>query len=460
MRLEIKIRELLSQLEGRMLEFKEYLPSGRQLAKTVIAFANGSGGKIIIGVKDKPREIIGVKSEDLFLLEESISSIIYDSCGPLIVPHIRIEQIEDKSLLIITIYPGNDKPYYLKGTGREKGVYVRVGSSNRVADLPTIQELERQRLNISYDSTPLFRASPGDLDNSSIEEYLTLREEVRGIPKELFSKRLLLKLRLAREEGEEIFPTVGGILLFGKAPLDYFPYGKIKCARFKGQEMEEFIDQQEIFGRLKDQVEEAMKFFKRNVRRGAKIKGLYREERYEYPEIAIREAIINAVVHRDYSMPGSDIKFAIFDDRIEITSPGVLPIGISLEDLGTGSSEIRNRVMAKIFRDIGLIEEWGRGIRIMREKMKDWGLKLPLFKEEGNYFKVIFFGEEKSNRIPEEESVKILEFIQREGKIENKDVQEILGVHRNTALNKLRAIVASGKIEQRKNGKMSCYVMA
>ena len=104
-----------------------------------------------------------------------------------------------------------------------------------------------------------------------------------------------------------------------------------------------------------------MKFFKRNVRRQAKVRGLYREEQYEYPEILIREGIINAVVHRDYSIDGSDIKFAIFEDRIEITSPGVLPIGITLEDLGTGSSEIRNKVIARIFKDIGLIEEWGRG---------------------------------------------------------------------------------------------------
>jgi len=158
-------------------------------------------------------------------------------------------------------------------------------------------------------------------------------------------------------------------------------------------------------------------------------------------------------------MSGSDIKFAIFDDRIQITSPGVLPIGISLEELGTGSSEIRNRVIAKIFKDIGLIEECGRGIRIMREKMKEWGLDLPLFKEEGSYFKVIFSGEEKRNQVSEEESIKILDFIQREGKIENKDVQRILKVHRNTATNKLKAFVDSGKIEQRKNGKTTYYEM-
>ncbi|MBU2599107.1 putative DNA binding domain-containing protein [bacterium] len=302
MDLEIRAKDFLNQIEGRMLEFKEELPSGQQLAKTAIAFANGSGGKIIIGIKDKPREIVGIRSEELFLLEEVVSNMVHDHCEPLIIPHIRIEQINDKSLLVIAVYPGNDKPYFLKCPGREKGTYVRVGSSNRVADLPTIAELERQRLNISYDSTSLFGASLDDLDNSSIDEYMALREEVRGIPKEPLSKRLLLKLRLAKQEGKEIYPTRGGILLFGKSPLDCFPYGAIKCARFKGRDINEFIDQQEISGRLKDQVEEAIKFFKRNVRRGARIKGLYREEKYAYPPDAIREAIINAVVHRDYNM--------------------------------------------------------------------------------------------------------------------------------------------------------------
>jgi len=105
MDLEMRAKGFLNQLEGRMLEFKEELPSGQQLAKTAIAFANGSGGKIIIGIKDKPREIVGIKSEELFLLEEAVSNMVHDHCEPLIIPHIRIEQINDKSLLVIAVYP-------------------------------------------------------------------------------------------------------------------------------------------------------------------------------------------------------------------------------------------------------------------------------------------------------------------------------------------------------------------
>ncbi len=137
-------------------------------------------------------------------------------------------------------------------------------------------------------------------------------------------------------------------------------------------------------------VEPCMAFVKKNIRLGARIGEIYREERWEYPLAAVREAIINAVIHRDYSILGSDIKIAIFDDLLEITSPGVLPSTLAPEELGTGRSEIRNRVLAPIFKDLKLIEAWGTGIQRMRKELLGYPEIDLVLREAGPAFQVQF----------------------------------------------------------------------
>ena len=137
-----------------------------------------------------------------------------------------------------------------------------------------------------------------------------MREQVRGIPENEINSNFFNKKRFALQSNGIIIPTVAGILLFSSEPDIHTPGAVIRCARFKGNEMDEFLDQRIVSGPLFNQVEEAIAFFKRNIRRGAKIEGLYRKEAYEYPEKAIKEALVNAVCHRDYSRKGADIKFA------------------------------------------------------------------------------------------------------------------------------------------------------
>ena len=180
------------------------------------------------------------------------------------------------------------------------------------------------------------------------------------------------------------------LLSEGAARQRYFPYAKIECARFKGTTADVFLDQATIEGPVFSTVEPTIAFIKRNIALGSTIGEVYRTDTWEYPLDALREAITNAVVHRDYRIAGSDIKVAIFDDMLEITSPGALPDSISPEDLGTGRSEIRNRVLAPIFKDLGLIESWGTGIqRIQREVAEHGGVRLVL-QEVGNAFQVQF----------------------------------------------------------------------
>jgi predicted HTH transcriptional regulator len=159
-----RINPFWKQPESRRLEFREDFPTGERLARTVVAFANGAGGRIVIGVKNEPREISGIPDHDLFALKERVSNHIFDKCTPTIIPEIYIQAAEGKHLVIVEIFPGSQKPHYIKSKGKHEGTYVRIGSSNRVASHEMLEELERQRRKIPYDAVPAYDLNPGDLD--------------------------------------------------------------------------------------------------------------------------------------------------------------------------------------------------------------------------------------------------------------------------------------------------------
>ncbi|CAN2043396.1 ATP-dependent DNA helicase [Candidatus Magnetomoraceae bacterium gMMP-13] len=373
---------LINKGESKTIEFKETLPGTSSLSKTIIAFSNTAGGKIIIGVEDKTCKIKGISEKDVIEFPDRICNIIHDSCYPAIIPEIYSEHIKSKNILVVEIYPGALKPYYLRVKGRENGTYIRVGAVNKPADIEMIQELERQRQNISFDEQINYNKTEKDIDFKKLKtDFLKLSG------KELYFEDLL-NLKLVKKE-KDYHPTTGGLMLMGME--NNFEYARIKCARFKGIEMDEFIDQKEFSGPLYEQVENAMKFAMQYIAKSGKVVGLQRIDRYEVPLEAIREALVNAVVHRDYSISGSDIKFAIFDDRIEIISPGALPRSLELEDILAGRSEIRNHVIARFFKEINFIEQWGTGIKKMIRLCREAGLKKPKMRESGLFFQVVFY---------------------------------------------------------------------
>ncbi|MCD6224740.1 MAG: hypothetical protein J7K32_04315 [Deltaproteobacteria bacterium] len=196
---------------------------------------------------------------------------------------------------------------------------------------------------------------------------------------------------LIHQERGKNFPAKAAILL---ADYDvrkrFFPYAKIECARFKGTEPGVFIDQLSITEPIFKAAKICMSFIKRNIVLSSTIGEVYRKDTWEYPLDAIREAVNNAIIHRDYSILGSDIKVAVFDDMLEITSPGPLPDVMPMEKLGSGRSEIRNRILAPIFKDLGLIEAWGTGIMKIRKEVKKYTYIDVVFQEPGHAFQVQF----------------------------------------------------------------------
>ena len=375
----------IEQSESRRLEFKEVFPKGDQVARTAVAFANGAGGKIVFGVKDTPRKIIGISDDQLFKTEERITSCIFDCCVPNIVPEIYIQRVKGKSLLVVEIFPGAQKPYSIIKAGQPGDVYIRVGASNRKASPETIAALERQRTKVSFDALPVLECDVEDLDLSDFKKaYKAQAGRQSGKPQ-------LLNMGLLTIEQGQLYPTNAATLLSdGIVHKRYFHYAKIECARFKGTDKRVFLDQATIDLPVHAVIEPCMVFIKKNIALGSTIGEIYREDRWEYPLEAIREALINAVIHRDYAVLGSDIKVAVYDDMLEITSPGLLPDSLPVEELGTGRSEIRNRILAPIFKDLKLIEAWGSGIGKIRDELAGYPEIELVLREVGQGFQVQF----------------------------------------------------------------------
>jgi len=371
--------------ESRVLELKVEFPKGNQIAKTAIAFANGAGGRIVFGIDDKSREVVGIPESELFALEERVVAHISDLCKPPILPEVYTERVRDQTLLVIEIYRGSEKPYHLKRQGKVQGTYVRIGSSTRQAAPETAQALDLQTRFQSFDASPVYELAESDLP---LEHFKSTFKQATGRNLDQDGLRLL---GLLHEERGECFPTRAAILLSESlARRRLFPYAKIECARFKGVTPEVFLDQRTIDGAIFEATDECLAFVKRNIALGGIIGEVYRTDRWEYPLEAVREALVNAIVHRDYSILGSDIKLAIFDDQLEITSPGSLPGGMPFDRLGTGRSEIRNRILAPVFKELGLIEAWGTGIRKIRTELENWPEHELELKDDGHSFQVIF----------------------------------------------------------------------
>ena len=196
------------------------------------------------------------------------------------------------------------------------------------------------------------------------------------------------RLRLVTTHQGRKVPTVGGIILFGKNRDQHFPDAWIQAGRFHGRDRSRIADRTEIHSPPVQAVEEAIAFVQKHAFHGTEIGPVRRRDRWSVPPVAIREAVVNAVVHADYAQRGAPVRLAIFDDRLEVENPGLLPFGLTLEDLPRGISRLRNRVIGRTFHALGLIEQWGSGIQRMTAACRDAGLAPPTLEEIGARFRV------------------------------------------------------------------------
>lgn len=402
--------------ESKNVEFKAMLPKDSiKYMKTIIAFANTQGGQLIVGVDDKTREVVGVDKDSVFEMMDSIANAVSDSCIPQIVPNIELQTIEHQTVIVITVAPGPNRPYYLASKGKENGTFIRVGGTSRPAYPEKVKELEMEGARISWDELTCIGYEVKDEEIKKFCKDIMEYRKTMGLPEREVTSSQLFNWKLLKKGDECLLASNAFVLLTS----DYFPFSKTQCALFKGKERTVFLDKREFTGPIYEQIENAVIFVLRNIRLEATIEGLVRKESYELPVEAIREMIINAHCHRNLS-DSSCVQVAVYDDRLEVTSPGGLYNGLTYEEVMNGHSKLRNRAIANVFNQMGLVESWGTGIRRIMEAAEEYELPMPRVQVFDDMFRINLY-----RKIPLENSIKSINMLMERGVKYGEDLQEV-----------------------------------
>jgi len=432
------IEELLQKEEGKTLEFKENTKTLNRIIQTIIAFANTSGGIILIGIKDGSKEVVGLKN--IQKEEERISNAVSDSIFPVILPNFRFCSWRKKDILIIDI-PYSIGPYYLKSKGPKNSIFIRLGSTNRIADDFFIDDINRAKKHISFDELPNYDLKIKDFDFSQIEK--AFKEEGK-----IITQQKALSLGLFVKHQNKLLLSNAAILLFEKNRTHFFPDSKIRLGRFKGKTKSHIIDQVEVSAILPDCIDECLYFVERHTSTLAEFGKSKRKDIHEYPPIIVREAITNAIVHADYSLTGSNIQLAIYDDRLEITNPGGLPLGLRLETALLGISQLRNKIIGRIFKEFKIIEQWGSGFGRMIDTCLSQNIKPPKIEEIDKFFRVTLYPRHLSTKPAFPWQEKMINYLRKNRKISAKKAQQVWHVTARTTSTRLKKMCELGLLKQ------------
>ena len=458
---EQEFEKLLRDRENKDLDFKLDLPKSGNVAELVTALYNSRGGKIILGVDDD-RNPIGLK--DPQGVEHKFTQIIRYYCKLDEDPGIEFVRYMEKDFIVIHCPKGRNTPCLVKNQLKPR---IRTGSSNMPANKEEIARLYREGSTESQDIYPVKNATLDDLNLRKIRKYFKesrLTVQLKG----KYFHDLLKKENFVVEENGKLTPTAAGVLLFGKPPQVSLSCSTILADRYQGVDMIRWIDKRELDGTIFELIDKAEKFFLENMRTAAWSKGFKTIHRTEYPIEALKEAVVNALAHRDYFF-GENILIRMFDDRVEILSPGELlrPLTIKqLEDL-TYDPKSRNRTIVDVLMRRRLMDKRGTGIIRMNNFMKGWGLEKPTFRERTGYFTIIFRGPGKPVlKVPDERlrglnerQIKALRYIEKGGEITRKEYEEINSTSKRTAIRDLKGLVNKAIIREIGKGPSMRYVL-
>ncbi|MBQ4439601.1 MAG: putative DNA binding domain-containing protein [Kiritimatiellae bacterium] len=363
--------------ESDRLEFKE-VPSERsdKWLKTAVAFANCRGGRILFGVSNS-REVKGLDG-DLFAIRDAITDAIVSSCQPTLPAQVSITMVNGKPIIVLDVQEGVRTPYFIKAKGDVDGVYVRYDATTRIADEYALQDLRVEGSGKSYDSRECrgLEVTPDEIDALCKRMYELAQANTVGEAERKLIKPVtptqLVKWGILRDIGGKLRPTNAFALLTDSDSISPV----VKCGLFRGKTRAVFIDRRQFVMPIQDQIDEAYKYVLSKINLGATFPNVRRKDTYEIPPGAIRELIANAVLHRTYvNAETSPITVAIYDDRLEVTSPGKLKCGITVEKMQVGCSDCRNEALALALSYMNIIEDWGSGIPRIREELRGAGLQ-------------------------------------------------------------------------------------
>ena len=416
-------------------------------AKRLVAFANTKGGTLYIGVEDNGT-VVGVNSADRVTLQ--INNMVRDSIKPDITMfvHYETQVIDDKQIIAVTVQEGTDRPYYLGSKGlKPSGVYVRNGTSTDPASDTAIRKMIKETDGDHFEE---MRSLEQNLTFDVAKKEFAERKVPFGIPQ-------MKTLGIMNHDG--IYTNLG-LLLSDQC------VHTIKAAVFEGTIQNEFKDRREFSGSLFCQMNEAYDYIDFRNQNHSTFSKLRRIDRRDYPEEAVREALLNLLVHREYSFRASSF-ISIYADRIEFTSIGGLISGMTLQDVMMGISVCRNAKLANVFYRLELIEAYGTGIRKIMEAYEGSARK-PKIEVTENAFKITIPNRNISNASDEEtedqkESVeqekRVMKLAKERGFVSRKEIERLLGISQSTGGRLLKKMVAAGQIVQIGKGKNTHYVL-
>ena len=463
------LQQEIQQGESRILEFKKELPAdSAKWVKTVVAFANGAGGRILIGVSNQ-REVVGIPKEtDIFELKDSIADTISQMCEPQVMFDITAESIGSAKLLTVQVFPGNATPYYIRSLGKENGTFIRLGATTRNADWAALEELTNRGRHIFYDEQPFTNLAIEENDIAYLCKDFSERSGKNITKKDLENMHLFTGYK------KDVATNAYAILL-GKHEFT----SRIQCARFRGKDKVDFLDKKEYEGPLCEQIDGAYSFVLNHLNLTIEINGIVHDEKYELPPAAIRELIINAVIHRNYQL-SSSVQVAVYDDRVEISSPGTIYGTITLEEALNGRSSLRNRTLARALEKIDVLEGWGSGFRRIREQSAEYGINPPEIVEIADMVRVNFsrptftkIGDKSAinEQIGDKSAINeqigdksvinhkevICSYLKEHGKSKTQDIAEHIGLKISRTKDYLSELVEDGKIKSNGANKNRTY---
>jgi ATP-dependent DNA helicase RecG len=385
----LQLKARIDKWKNIHTEFKEWpinpsINSGHHnvsYAQSLVAFANTDGGQFVIGVA-QDRRIVGVDDPDRVM--QWVDNIAYNNCEPPITVVQETVRSEDDAVVVVVNVPKGDQRPYQTNQG---DYFIRTTSGKRRASRQELLRLFQATETFFYDETLVMRAALGDIDSSLVEQFVK-HAYGRGMDELAVDYETLLKnLNLLRHQNSAFYPTISCVLFFGRRVQDFLPHAHLTAARFPGSDPSQPpSDLTQINGTVLDQLEDTTRFLRVHLLEEHRIEGFEPENFPEIPEDALREVIVNALSHRDYTI-AAPVRVFVFDDRVDVRTPGGLPNTVTLESMKLGASHVlRNPTVYTLFSRLGLVTGAGSGVyRAIRAIEAATG-KVPDLFLEGNEF--------------------------------------------------------------------------
>jgi ATP-dependent DNA helicase RecG len=450
---EQQLRALIAGGETATVEFKSSAARPIDIAERMCGMANNrAGGLIIFGIEDATRAIVGIRNP-------SLTNDVVLRAARMIKPAVSLSEtsvqewtLDGVILITVAVPPNTGRLYQYDGA-----CYVRRGTNTVPLSVEEINAFLHAYEPSRWELAPTQNTTIEDLDRDALDRYVMARSpEGRARQRYSSSAEVLLGLHAAVRDGHTgaVMPTNAGLLMFGLDPQLRLPQSEVVCIKYADtQGIRTYVDRKNFLGTLPELIDKASSFLKQYIRVGATIRGFYREDEPEYPYEALREAVVNAVIHRDYHRSGETVRVFMYTDRVEVRSPGALLPGVSLNDL-VGlrvTSMPRNPLLAGFLRDMpGYMERIGSGIRFMIREMEGRGLPPPEFAEHYDF--VVTFRNGGKSVKPEglsDRQLRALELVRVVGSISTSEYCEATGLSLSTGLRDLTELAELGLLAPR-----------